>query len=155
METTLNKIWKQRPCGYGWEKLNTYLGPISKDDPVKILTILESNGFDDALWAIRAVDGYDRELRLFGCWCACQSLYIFEREHPGDMRPRQAIETTALYAEGLASAAATDAASAASNAASWAAASAAAWDAARTAAWGAQEKEFLSMCTLKKGYMPI
>ena len=51
METTLNKIWKHDPCEDGWEKLTESLGDIPRDKPIKILTILESNDLDDALWA--------------------------------------------------------------------------------------------------------
>ena len=106
--TTLNKILSHDPCGQdpkageGWWKLLNYLGKNQADDePLPLLTILESNGLDGALWALRAVEGYDREIRLYSCWCACQSLHVFEDKYPNDMRPRRAIETAALYAEGL------------------------------------------------------
>ena len=40
------------------------------DEPLAITTILESNGVNDALWCLRAVDGYQREMRLFAVDCA-------------------------------------------------------------------------------------
>ncbi len=39
------------------------------DDRLSLLTILESNGFEDAVWCLRAVDGYDREKRAFMAEC--------------------------------------------------------------------------------------
>lgn len=107
--TTLNKIKKHFPyCqdtedGERWLKLLNYLEKKEADDePLPILIILESNGLDDALYALRAVDGFDREIRLFICWCACQSLNLFEAKYPDDRRIRQAIKTAAMFAEGLA-----------------------------------------------------
>jgi hypothetical protein len=167
MKTTLKKIWDYDPCPDGWEKLLVYLGKSEPDnEPLDLIRILESNGIEDAIWALRAVEGHDREIRLFSCWCACQSLHIFERENPNDMRPRMAIESAALFAEGLESsedlaaagaaawAAAWAAASGAACASAWAAAWDAAWDAVGDAAWAAawaaardaQKKEFRHMC---------
>ncbi len=82
-----------------------------------------------------------RELRLFACDCAERVLPIFERERPGDARPRAAIETARRFVNGEATdkemAAARDAARAAARAAAGAAARDAAWDAAWAAAWDA------------------
>ena len=82
-----------------------------------------------------------RELRLFACGCAERVLPIFERERPGDARPRAAIETARRYANGEATreetAAAGDAAWDAARAAAGAAAGGAAWDAAWDAAFAA------------------
>jgi len=146
MKTTLNKIWEHGPCTDGREKLLKYLGKSGPDDePLPILIGLESNGLDDTLWALRAVEKCDREIRLYACKCACRVLHIFEAAYPDDLRPRQAIETAALYAEGLATeeersaawATARDAAWAAAGDAAWAAAWAAARDATRAAAGAA------------------
>jgi hypothetical protein len=92
----------------------------------------------------------DRTARLFACDCAERVLPLYERDYPGDQRPRQAIAVARCYANGqatdneLAAAwdAAWDAAGAAAGDAAWdaaraaarAAAGAAAWDAARAAA---------------------
>ncbi|MBI9081607.1 MAG: hypothetical protein JEY79_17945 [Pseudodesulfovibrio sp.] len=140
MITTLNKILACGPCGQepdeetgeltGWLKLLKALGKIEADDkPLHIRTILDSNGPDDAFWSLAAVPGYDREKRLFACACACRVLPEVEKRNPGDMRPRQAIETAALFAEG--SATEDELATACDTA--WGTA----WDAARAAAWAA------------------
>jgi len=62
LTTTLNRIRERNPCGDRWEKLLTHLGKTQPDDePLTYLTILESNGFDDALWCCRAEeDKYQR-----------------------------------------------------------------------------------------------
>lgn len=66
MLTTLNKIRACGPCHTGWTKLLKNLGkPKADDEPLRIAAILESNGLDDALWCLRAVDGHQREMRLF------------------------------------------------------------------------------------------
>jgi hypothetical protein len=71
MKTTLNKIRETAPCADGWRKLLTYLGKIQADDePLSLLTILDSNGLDDTLYCLKAVEGYDREKHLFSVWCA-------------------------------------------------------------------------------------
>ena len=95
-----------------------------------------------------------RELRLFAADCAEHVLPIFEKEYPGDDRPRKAIEAARRFADGEASPeemwAAGAAAWAASDsgayvAAAWAAARAAASDSgdafgdARDAAWAARD----------------
>ena len=64
--TTLNKIRKHSPCADGWEKLLKSLGKNKADDePLSLMTVLESNGLEDALWCLRACDGIDREARLY------------------------------------------------------------------------------------------
>ena len=51
MKTTLNKIRAESPCASGWAALLVHLGKTKADDePVSIVTILESNGLYDALW---------------------------------------------------------------------------------------------------------
>lgn len=69
MKTTLNAIHAQRPCSSGWRKLRNYLGcDYPEDKPLGISVIINSNGIDDALWCLRAVTGYTREIRLFNIW---------------------------------------------------------------------------------------
>lgn len=54
MKTTLNAIRAHGPCKSGWRKLLCHLGKTEADDePVSVLTILDSNGLDDALWCLR------------------------------------------------------------------------------------------------------
>jgi hypothetical protein len=139
MQTTLNKIKKHSPCEDGWEKLLNHLGKTEADDEVlELRTILESNGLNDTIWAMRAVEGKDKEIRLFAADCAEMVIPIYEKEYPNDKRPRLAIQAARDYANGLITleelAAARDAARDAAWAAAGAAAGDAAWAAARAAA---------------------
>jgi hypothetical protein len=152
--TTLNKIREHSPCGEGWAKLLRHLGKTQADDePLTLGTILDSNGLGDALWCLRAVDGYEREMRLYAVWCARQVQHLLT-----DPRSLNALDVAKRHANGEATDdeldAARDAARAAAGAAAWgaawgaaraaaeAAAEAAAWGAAWDAAWDAQTAEF-------------
>jgi hypothetical protein len=113
----------------------TYLGKTSADDePLEIATIVESNGLDDALWCLRAVEGEDRKIRLFAVWCARRVQHLMT-----DPRSLKALDVAEAYANGTATLEelkeARDAAWAAYVAASaaWGAAANAAGDAARAA----------------------
>ena len=147
MKTTLNEIRKHSPCADGWQKLLASLGKTKADDePLSLVTIIDSNGLDDAIWCLRAVEGKDREIRLFAVWCARQVQYLLT-----DKRSLDALDVAERYANGQAThdelTAARDAAwtaeaaaGAAARAAARAAAWVAAWDAAmaaRVAAWDA------------------
>jgi len=146
MQTTLNKIKSHNPCDGGWEKLLNHLNKTQADDePLELRTILESNGIDDTIWALLAVDGKDKEIRLFAADCAEMVLPIYEKYYPNDNRPRLAIQAARDYANGLitleelaaSSAAAWAASRAAARVAAWAASRAAARVAAEAAAWAA------------------
>ena len=148
MITTLNKIRTYQPCENGWKTLLTNLGKTKGDDePLSIATILDSNGLDDAIWCLRAVEGGDREIRLFAVWCARQVQHLMT-----DSRSLAALDVAERYANKEASDAelisawedawdaAVDAANAAAadasraaNAAAASAATAAAADASRAA----------------------
>ena len=158
MKTTLNKIRKHNPCTDGWENLLKYLGKTKADDePLSLLTILDSNGLDDAIWCLRAFEGKDREIRLFAVWCARQVQHLLT-----DKRSLAALDVAERYANGeatekemdaarSAAASAAPAAGVAADVTEWAARDAAwaatrdaaAWDvardAARYAAWAAAE----------------
>ena len=135
--TTLNAIRAASPCHNGWTKLLKNLGKTSADDePLPLLTVLDSNGLDDTLWVLDNTKCNPRLARHFGAWCAEQVLPIFEDAYPNDMRPRNAIAVARSDdATPEDRAAARDAAGAARDAA-WDAARAAARDA-RDAAWDA------------------
>ncbi len=152
INTTLNAIRKHSPCAGGWEKLLKSLGKTKADDePLPLVTILDSNGIADAVWCLRALgEEHHRDIRLFNCDIAEGVLHIFEKQCPDDKRPRQAIETARRYALGKATKeelvaagyAAWDAADAAARAIARAAATARAaawsvWDAARAAGYAA------------------
>ena len=140
--TTLNEIRAARPCKDGYEKLLAYLGKTKADyEPLPLLTILDSNGLDDALWCLRT-PSLERLSRHFHAWCAEQVLPIFEREHPDDPRIRDQIamlrnDNATLKERKAARAAAWAAAWAAARDATWAAAQEAAQEAAWAAAWAA------------------
>ena len=110
------------------EKRESYV-PYAHDKPIQISSILESNGLDDAIWALRCVKNADRDIRLFGVWCARQVQHLIE-----DQRAMKALDVAERFANGNASAEALDAA--------WAAAG----DAARAAALDAQAEMLKRMC---------
>ena len=129
MKTTLNKIKAFEPCKDGWLKLLTFLNKKKADDEeLSLLTILESNGLNDALFALRAVDGFEKEKRLMACDFAESVVHLAK-----DERCVNSIKVSRDYANGLATIEELNAACAATwNAGlhSAAAATAAAW-----AAW--------------------
>lgn len=121
MQTTLNKIKEHEPCIEGWEKLLKFLNKTEVDDePLELTAILESNGLDDALWALRAVDGKDREIRLMACDFAESVVRL-----ANDERCNKAIDVIRKYANGEATQEEL----------------AAAWDAARDAARAAEKEK--------------
>jgi len=99
MKTTLNQIRECNPCAEGWTKLLQHLNKTKADDePLSLLTVLDSNGFDDALWCLRAVKGYDKEKRLYAVWCARQVQHLMK-----DERSIKALDVAERYANGEAS----------------------------------------------------
>ena len=141
MKTTLRKIRAADPCGMRLEdansvrylKLRHHLGRGYGDDtPVDIATILDSNGLDDALWCLRAVDGHAREKLLYAYWCARQVPSLM-----GDPSSVTAIDVAERNANGAAS---NDELAAGAEAA-WAALAAA-----RDAAIAAQAAELKRIC---------
>jgi hypothetical protein len=95
-------------------------------DPIPLALIVESNGLEDALWALRCVKGCDRDTRLFAVWCARQVQHLMT-----DARSTAALDVAENFANDRASNDELDAAWAAARDAAWAAA----LDAARDAAW--------------------
>ena len=161
--TTLNKIREHSPCCRGWEKLLTSLGKTKADEePLSFKSILDSNGLDDAIWALRSIDV--PEVRLFAVRCVRQIQHLLT-----DERSLHALDVSEAYAVGEATkdelSAAWDAAwdaawyaaRAAARDAAWyaardaardaaeAAAEAAAWYAAEAAARDAQQKDFIAI----------
>ena len=176
MKTTLKKIKAHQPCKEGWEKLLKYLRKTKSDDePLSLLTILDSNGLDDALWCMRAIDGRDKEIRLYAVWCARQvqhltkdprslaALDVAERYANGEATEEELAEAEAAAMDARDSAyvevsdatwnAANDAAMAAAMYAGSKAcyASRVAWDAARDAARVAQEARLREVCNEVQG----
>jgi hypothetical protein len=159
MKTTLNKIRAHGPCGIdprdtplaGYQKLVAAMGAgYSPNAPITITQILDSNGLDDALWCLRAVDGYEREIRLFSAKQARKVQHLNT-----DPRVEACLKAAEDFANGLitfrqleaAGATARTAARTAAEAAAWSASAgaaawaawSAAWSAAGAAAWSAAE----------------
>ena len=129
MKTTLNQIREHSPCTDGWRKLLAHLGKTQADDePLNIATVLDSNGLEDALWCLRAVEGHAREIRLYAVWCARQVQHLMT-----DPRSVAALDVAERFANGNATQAELAAAWDAPGAAAWDVA----WDVAGAAAWAA------------------
>ena len=144
--TTLNKIREHLPCVRGWETLLTSLGKTKADaEPLSFKAILDSNGIDDAIWALRSIDA--PEVRLFAVRCVRQIQHLLT-----DERSLHALDVSEAYAVGevtekelFAARAAALAAAEVARAAAWAAAEAAAEVAAEVAARAAQQKDFIAI----------
>ena len=130
MYTTLNEIRLHSPCSYGWEKLLKHLEKTKSDDaPLSFLTILESNGLDDALWCLRAAPkDWESTIRMFAVWCAKQVEHLMT-----DERSKNALLVAQNHALGLAT---DEELAAAAGDAAWAA---------RAAARAAQKEMFIAM----------
>jgi hypothetical protein len=97
MKTTLYRIRQKTPCAEGWEKLLLNLGKTKPDDEeLPLVTILGSNGIEDAIWCLRAVDNSDRDARHFAVWCARR----WEKRLTSQ-DSINALEVAAKYADGL------------------------------------------------------
>ena len=94
--TTLNAIRAHGPCAQGWTKLLAHLGKTKADDePLPLLTVLDSNGLDDALWCMRAMPEHDTHWRLFAVWCARQVQHLM-----ADQRSIAALDVAERHARG-------------------------------------------------------
>jgi hypothetical protein len=134
--TTLNRIRSSLFGTDGWKKLLRSLDKTKPDDePLPLVTILDSNGFDVALRCLSAVEGHDKEIRLFSVEIAREVQHLMR-----DPRSVEALDVAERYAHGNATKeeleSAYDAADDAADAAAYAA-YAAADDAADAAAYAA------------------
>ena len=132
LTTTLKLLRKNHACTLLYKVLLTALGAdYPRDKPINLLTILEHNGLDDALWALHVTaENCDKAACLMAADFAEQALPIWLAAYPDDHRPELAIQAARDFANGLISAEELNAAAAAAR-------SAAAWSAARSAAWAA------------------
>jgi len=90
--TTLNRIRAAKPCENGWAKLLRHVGKTAADDdPLPLLTVLDGNGFGDALWVLSHAMPDDRLARHFQAWCAEQVVGLFEAQFPGNTLVRDQI----------------------------------------------------------------
>ena len=143
--TTLAAIRAASPCESGWKKLLAALGKTKADsEPLDLLTVLNSNGLDDALWVMSFAMPDARLARHFQAWCAEQVLHIFEAVRPDDRRVRDQIEMLRRDDATKAERDAARVAAWASSEAAWASADAAARVAADAAARASAEAAWAS-----------
>ena len=116
MNTTLNKIKEHSPCSDGWKKLLANLGKSKADDEtLSLMSILKSNGIEDAIWALKCFDYLD--YCLFLADIAESVLHIYEKKNESKA-PREAIQAIRDYKAGkISRVELTDAANAANTAA--------------------------------------
>jgi hypothetical protein len=97
MYTTLNEIKKLYPSPGSWEKLLRHLGKTEPDDePLPLLTVLESSGLEETLLCLRAVEGFEREKRLLAV------AFAREVEHLMPEASKPALAVAKRYANGMA-----------------------------------------------------
>ena len=163
LTTTFDLLHKARACSSLYRFLRESMKDVKDDEPINLLTILETNGFDDALWALCATaENCDKVARLMAADFAEQVIPIWKK-YSQDKRPELAIKAARDFAEGRITRHELTAAGAAAWAAAWdaawddagddagaaardaarPAAGAAAWAAAWAAARAAQEKIFI------------
>lgn len=151
LTTSFDLIHTAIACVGRYQHLAKALGGITeygKLTPIPLTLVLEANGLQDAIWALQAVPPEqeamaDRLAQLFICEGADRLISLYEREHPGERRPRQAIDAVRAFARGqitlaeleVARAAARNHMSDGPSALPWSAAWNAVWDAAWIASW--------------------
>ena len=132
---SLAEIRAKSPCTDGWRKVLEAKGP-DMEAQFPLADIIETNDFDDALWAMRCRPEYSNLWRKYAVWCARQVEHLMT-----DDRSVAALDVAWHHSDGLT----TDEELATASAAAWdaaidapsGAASAAPWAAARATAWGA------------------
>jgi hypothetical protein len=135
LTTTLGRLRQHYACEDRYDYLVHHL-PSNWSDyrEINLLTILELNGTEDALWALVAVqENCEQIARLMAADFAEKVLPNYEDRYPDRDGPRKAIEAARRYALGQISASAAGAACSAAWSAAWVA-EAAARDAAGDAA---------------------
>lgn len=85
MKTSLKNLRENSPCIDGWK---TVLKSVDKtkvdDEPLPLLDILKSNGFTDALWALRGVEGSDNDIRFFLLNCMAKVKHLLVDQYSVD-----------------------------------------------------------------------
>ena len=149
LTTNFNLLKQANACTGRYRHLARALGGIrayGREAPITLLQVLDANGLDDALWALRAVPREqeavrDRFARLLACDYAEHILPIaWDPLYPTDRRPWTACAVARRYACG----GATTAELAAAARGAWEARAAAAWAAARAAARAAASAAWAS-----------
>ena len=100
LTTTFDLLHKARACSSRYRFLRESLKDVKDDEPINLLTILETNGFDDALWALCATaENCDKVARLMAADFAEQVIPIWKK-YSQDKRPELAIKAARDFAEG-------------------------------------------------------
>jgi hypothetical protein len=88
-----------------WRALEELRAALDAPFPVEVATLTRPDGVTSA-WLYRGIYLLCGEAvnRLLACDCAERVLPIYEAAHPGDLRPRLAIEVARRYARGEATA---------------------------------------------------
>ena len=144
LTTTFALLRAAHACPPRYRFLREALKYCEDHTPINVLTILDTNGIDDALWALCATaQDCEKVARLMAADFAELALAEWLKRYPDDDRPRLAIQAARDFANGVITAgqrsAARSAAGSAARSAAWSAAGSAAWSAAESAAWSAAE----------------
>ncbi len=97
--TTGQKLKEYHACVPSIVKFKETFPNYTDKTKVPILQIIEVNGLEDAVWALRAIAGKKRAMEIplrFAIACAEHILHIFENEYPNDGRSRRAIEAAKI-----------------------------------------------------------
>ena len=131
LTTTFRRLRSAGACTERYKFLRAALKGVKDTEPINLLTILRTNGLDDALWALSATSkNCDKVARLMAADFAEEVLPIWTRKYSRDKRPELAIKAARDSAHGRISVEELDAARAA------------AWDAAGDAARAKQIEIF-------------
>lgn len=104
LHTTLKLCKVNKACTDGYRTLKKSLPKDhKKTDLIPLTHVIESNGLEDALWALRAtVEDSDYLARAFAIWCARECLQYWEKEYPDDDRVKNCIDIAEQYNNGQA-----------------------------------------------------
>ena len=143
-EVTLKDLRQAKACIAGYNKvvcslqgqpftdehrdMKSYIRFAYKE-PISLSFILENNGLNDALWALRCIKDAERDIHLFSVWCARQVQHLMR-----DSRSTNALDVVERFANGKATKEELKAARDAAWAAFAESTASAAWNAARDAA---------------------
>ena len=102
LTTTFKLLRKHDACKRRYTFLRKALKGIGDNEPINLLTILDHNGLDDAMWAMRATEQDCSKIgRLMAADFAESVLPIWTAHYPDDNRPALAIQAARDYASGL------------------------------------------------------